>query len=202
MATEIDICNLALARLGDSATVASIDPPEGSPQATHCAQFYPMARDTLIGRHAWSFCTTRAALAELDEEPLTGWQYTYAPPSDAIEIISILPPEAGDDFSPQAYETESLTDGTEVIYANIEEAICRYKFQVTDPAKFPPLFVEALSWLLASHLAGPVLKGDKGRKATIDCYQMFTAQLALAVAADSRQRRVQPTHTPGWISGR
>lgn len=203
MATEIDICNLALARLGDAATVSSIDPPEGSPQATHCAQFYPIARDAVIARHAWSFCTTRAALAELDEEPLTGWQFAYAPPSDAIEIISILTPEAGDDFSPQAYETESLTDGTEVIYANIEEAICRYKFQVTDPAKFPPLVVDTIASLLASHLAGPVLKGDKGRKAALEWYQVFErVQLPLAIAADSRQRRVQPTHTPGWIAGR
>lgn len=29
MASEIDICNLALARLGDEANVASIQPPEG-----------------------------------------------------------------------------------------------------------------------------------------------------------------------------
>ena len=30
MASEIDICNLALSHLGDTATIASLDPPEGS----------------------------------------------------------------------------------------------------------------------------------------------------------------------------
>ena len=40
MASEVEICNLALARLGDAATVVSIDPPEGSAQAEHCAMFY------------------------------------------------------------------------------------------------------------------------------------------------------------------
>ena len=33
MASEVDICNLALAHLGDAATVSSINPPEGSIQA-------------------------------------------------------------------------------------------------------------------------------------------------------------------------
>ena len=45
MASVADICNMALGHLGDSATVASIDPPEGSAQAEHCARFYPMVRD-------------------------------------------------------------------------------------------------------------------------------------------------------------
>lgn len=52
MASEVDICNLALARLGDNATVASIDPPEGSAQAEHCARFYAIARDSLLEMHA------------------------------------------------------------------------------------------------------------------------------------------------------
>lgn len=202
MATEIDICNLALSRLGDSATVASIDPPEGSPQATHCAQFYPLARDTILDRHSWSFATTRAALAKLSTTPTSGWLYAYARPSNAVSIVSLFETGASDDFAPQAYETESLPDGTEVIYSNTDSAICRYKVQVTDPSKFSPLFVEALSWLLASHLAGPVLKGDKGAAATVKCYQMFEAQLGLAKNADSAQRKVQPTHNVPWVAAR
>jgi hypothetical protein len=202
MATEIDICNLALSRLGDSATVASIDPPEGSPQATHCAQFYPLARDTVLDRHTWSFATTRAALAQLSATPVMGWLYVYARPSNAVSIVSLFDAGAANDFAPQEYETESLPDGTEIIYSNTDSAICRYKFQVTDPSKFPPLFVEALSWLLASHLAGPVLKGDKGAAATTKCYQMFEMQLGLAKAADAAQRRVKPEHDVSWMTAR
>ena len=43
MATEVDICNLALAHLGDDATIATIKPPEGSAQAEKAARFYPIA---------------------------------------------------------------------------------------------------------------------------------------------------------------
>ena len=65
MASETDICNLALARLGDAALVSSISPPDGSAQAGHCAAFYPMVRDYLLERYAWSFSLTRAALTQL-----------------------------------------------------------------------------------------------------------------------------------------
>ena len=55
MASVVDICNLALAHIGDDATVSSIDPPEGSAQAEHCKRFYAIARDTMLQMHNWNF---------------------------------------------------------------------------------------------------------------------------------------------------
>lgn len=202
MATEVDICNLALAHLGDSATVASIDPPEGSPQAEHCARFYPIARDTLLERHPWGFCTTRATLALLSAVPTSGWLFAYAPPSGALTIIGVFDASATDDSAPQMFERETLPDGTEVIYSNTESAVCRYTLHVTNPARFPPLFINALTWLLASHLAGSVLKGDKGAEATLRSFQMSEAYLARAAASDAAQRRVQPAHSVPWMQNR
>ena len=70
MASVVDICNLALAHLGDDATISSIDPPEGSAQAEHCKRFYTSARDTLLQLHPWNFASKRIALAELGDELL------------------------------------------------------------------------------------------------------------------------------------
>lgn len=202
MATDVDICNLALAHLGDDATVATIDPPEGSSQATHCARFYPVSRATLQDMTNWGFCTTRAALALLSATPLSGWTYAYAVPSNAVNILAIFVGGAVDDFDPQPYDTEELVDGTSVIYTNAVNAVCRYTRHVVDPSKFPPLFVEALAWLLASQLAGPVLKGDAGRAATKECYQMFMARYREAAASDAANRKIQPTHNVDWMSKR
>ena len=74
MASTVDICNLALAHLGDTATVASIDPPEGSAQSEHCARFYPIARDSLLEMHAWNFSMRRINLAQLTNS-WPEWQY-------------------------------------------------------------------------------------------------------------------------------
>ena len=72
MASPVDICNTALAYLGDVANVVSIDPAEGSAQAEHCARFYPLARDALLEMHDWGFATRRVALAGL-ANPTTQW---------------------------------------------------------------------------------------------------------------------------------
>lgn len=202
MATETDICNLALAHLGDDATVTSIDPPEGSPQATHCARFYPVSRATLQDMTNWSFCTTRATLTQLSATPLSGWLYAYAQPSDAVNILSIHKPGSTDDFDPQSFDMEQLPDGTTVIYTNVAGAICRYTRHITDPSKFPPLFVETLSWLLASQLAGPLLKGEAGRAATLSAYQMFKERYNQAATSDAANRRIDPTHSVTWVAQR
>jgi hypothetical protein len=202
LASDVDICNLALAHLGDDATVATIDPPEGSAQATHCARFYPISRATLQDMNNWGFCTTRQALALLTATPVSGWTYAYAPPSDAVNILALFVAGSADDYSPQPFDIEQLPDGTSVIYTNTPNAVCRYTRHIVDTTKFPPLFIEALAWLLASQLAGPVLKGDAGRAATKECYLMFMARYREATASDAAQRKVEPTHNVAWVAGR
>lgn len=202
MATIVDICNLALSRLGDEATVSAIDPPEGSAQATHCARFYPMALDTMLDSHYWAFATQRASLVQLSAEPAFGWLYAYAQPNNSINIIGIYLPGALDDTNPQAFEMESLPDGSTIIYTNVADAVARYTIRATDPAKYQPLFVEALVWLLASNLAGPVLKGDEGVKMTIQCYKMHKAALADAKTSDANQRKVTILHNPEALAAR
>ncbi len=204
MASEVDICNLALAHLGDRATIASIDPPEGSTQAEHCARFYPIARDTLLEMHAWRFATRRATLADISlvAEVPSGWTYAYALPSGCLRVISVLPPEAQSDDETQDFEAEVGSNGQGAIYTDQEDAVARYIARVTDTTKFSPLFVDALAWLLASHLAGPILKGATGTNAAQACYATFRQQFALAVGSDANQRKNQPTHTAPWVSAR
>lgn len=226
MASEVDICNLALAHLGDNATVASIKPPEGSAQAEHCARFYPVARDTLLEMHNWNFASRRTKPALLQSN-WPEWKYAYATPNDCMRIISILPPDAEDDYStryaptdtpgaytnyspmvaagrymPQRYAVEVDESGNKVIYTAQEEAMLRYQMYVVDPTKFSPLFVMTLSWHLASMLAGPVIKGDVGAAEAKRCAGMMAAFMLQAKTSDSDQRNIKPEHIVNWVAGR
>lgn len=193
MASAVDICNLALAHLGDEATVSAIDPSDGSQQADYCVRFYPIARDQLLAMHAWSFATKRIALAELDTDELPDtWQYCYAAPNGALQVVSILLPENTDSFvatdpsnplfglatrpgdtNAQDFVQETLQDGTKVVFTNVPTATARYVFSVTDTTKFTPLFVTALARLLAAYLAGPILKGTEGMKVSQAQFNIF-----------------------------
>lgn len=226
MASEVDIANLALAHLGDNATVASLYPPEGSAQAEHAARFYPIARDSLLEMHSWNFSTTRASLALLDIT-IPEWDYVYAAPNDALNVISVLPPDAQDDYStrmapadvygytannvpinyagsytPQPFAMETQADGTQIVMTDQKSAVLRYTKLVTDTTQFSPLFTVTLSWHLASMLAGPIIKGDVGAAEGKRCAQMAMSYLSQARTSDANQRQIKPNHIVPWTAGR
>jgi hypothetical protein len=111
MPSVVDICNLALADLGDLANVSSIDPPDSSAQAVYCSRFYPIARDTMLELHDWNFNTRRALLALLGgpvgtsletEASCAQWPYAYAAPSGMLAARAVLHKDAPDDSSASA----------------------------------------------------------------------------------------------------
>jgi hypothetical protein len=201
MASEVDICNLALSRLGDDATVASINPAEGSSQAEHCEQFYPIARNSMLQGHDWNFATRRQTLAVLSVDSFN-WQYAYAQPSNNLRIISVLPKSSSPEDDGVEFELSNTTDGTELILSNLEEATARFTVVVTDTTKFSALFIDALGWLLAAHLAGTVIKGDAGRAEAKRCYEFWRMTNMSAVMQDSNEKLKPPVHTPDWIGTR
>ena len=228
MTSEVDISNLALAHLGDSATVTSLSPPEGSAQAEHCSRFYPIARDSLLEQHDWKFNTRREAGALLTEVPLNGWLYAYGMPNRALRVLAVLPPSVNDDYSstftipgyttasgnpysyldaytdyqPQAYALETLSNGNVVIYTNQPDAVIRFTINLTDSTQFSPLFVDTLSWYLASYLAGPIIKGEAGAAEGQRCLKIAMALMGKATMSDTRNEQVRPKHSVSWINNR
>ncbi len=222
MATEVDICNLALAHLGDDATIATIKPPEGSAQAEKAARFYPIARDSLLEMHTWNFASKRGALA-LTTVTLDQWEYAYQAPADLMTPVAIISPSAQNDYatrmsagdtpggitsnyaptivagqySPQQFAVEGA-----YIYTNQENAVLRYQAYVTDPTLFSPLFINTLSWHLASMLAGPVIKGDQGAAEAKRCTQTMVQYLSTAKQSDNLHRDITVEHIVPWTSGR
>lgn len=222
MATEVDICNLALAHLGDDATIASLNPPEGSAQAEKAARFYPIARNTLLEMHTWNFAAKRGNLA-LTTNTLNQWDYAYVAPADMMSPVAIISPTAQNDYATRMsagdtpggitsnyaptivagqYTPQQFTLEGDLIYTNQENAMLRYQSFITDPSLFSPLFVITLSWHLASMLAGPVIKGDQGAAEAKRCTQMMTNYLTSAKQSDNLHRDITVEHIVPWTSGR
>lgn len=203
MATSaVTISNLALSRLGQDANIASLDPPEGSANAELCAQFYPIALDTLLEMHPWKFAVRRTQPALRDDLANGAWAYPYQEPNGCVRVLGVLADGYTSDQDAQAFETESDADGNGIILTNTEDATVRYIARVTNPAKFTPLFVEALSWLLASMVAGPIIKGETGAAEGIRTYQAFLAMYARASGSSANQMKKRLEHTPDWIAAR
>lgn len=205
MASTIDICNLALAHLGEIPNISSIDPPEGSAHAEKCERFYPMARDAALEMRNWSFALKRVQLAQVPDN-LTHWAFKYALPSDIIRPIAIPVPgfAFNVEFLPSAIgstkpnSSDFTTEGG-FLYTNADDAQLLYLFRLTDVTKFAPLFVNSVAWLLASYLAGAITR-DMDIKQW--CYQMFERELGLSAQSMANGSQTTNHHVPSWISSR
>jgi hypothetical protein len=220
---DIDICNLALSHLGDIATVASIAAPT-TPQERYCAKFYPLARDITLEKHLWAFATVRAALAASVTAPPSTWAYAYSAPADVVNYIAVLDPNAADDqsammqffypgplvapvsnlgaYTPQPFTVEQDGSGGAIIYTNQQDAVLRYTKTVTDPSKWPTTFIEALSYRLAAMLAGPIIKGDEGRKVAQSMQQLAEVKQIEAEGSNANSGDVRSVPGAAWIVNR
>lgn len=202
MASAVDICNLALARLGDSATVASIDPPEGSAQSEHCARFYPLARREIFEAHNWSFLIRREKLARLDQETF-GWAYVYAAPARLIHIVSISTVFDRGYENTHQFLLERDERGQNVIYTDCPDAVIRYTRDTNDTEGFTPTFIDAFVYLLASHLAGPLISGTASIKIGTAMAQGYKTALDAAISRDFvQQRKTDLNYMPAWYRWR
>lgn len=234
MASDVDICNIALARLGDEANVASINPPDQSVQAMYCAKFYPLALNSVLDDNDWSFATKTVVLAQNSVNSNSLWPYCYDAPSDMINVISVFDSAAVGDLNyggsintsnsflygvgsyaqpgltnkfalhgnQQNYSLEVDVNGNSVIYTDQANAMLKYLSYVSNTQSFSPSFIEALSWRLASLLAGVIIKGDVGVAAGIKCYQTYQIMLAIAITSDAANRNVFPAPIPSGIAAR
>lgn len=182
--------------------MASIAPPEGSAQAEQCARFYSIARDTMLEMHDWRFATKRVVLALSAASDTWEWAYAYAVPANYLRLLKILPETGSAQDDTEAFDQMVDADDGQVILTNCANASLIYTTRVTDTTRFSPLFVDALGWLLASYLAGPIIKGDAGKAESKACLGHFGMTLAQAKISDANQRKTTPTHNPAWIAGR
>lgn len=204
MASEVDICNLSLGHIGDSAIVQAINPPDGSVQAEKCQRFYPIARDIVLESYNWRFAMRRAmSLASVTN--ITGsWSHAFVLPNDCLEPVAVLLPHDPDDANTQDYTVETASDGSFVLYTNVEFPVLRYKVKVTDTTKFTPMMVSCTSWLLASYLAGPILKGKAGLQVAQMCMSTYKAELGAASSSDAQtsQTSERQRSQSAWIKAR
>lgn len=191
MATKVDICNAALSLLGDTATVTSIDPPEGSDQADHCARFYPLALKQILSTFPWSFATKRVIPAKLAETPVghsEGTSNAYAVPSDCVRVQEVLFKDQSDLAKVPQYNVENM-GGLQVIITPWTNIWLKYTSSEIDESLFPPAFTTALQYLLASLLAGPIIPGSSGISVAKEQMELYEYYIGKAQTLDARQQR-------------
>ncbi len=147
MASETDIINVALRRVGASRIASRTD---GSESANVADDIYDEVRNELLRAHPWNFATKRKKLAQSSTTPTFEFDHAYPLPSDWLRTISVSDNDAG--YGTLLYRSELI--GTQhAIVTSADDVWLRYVFQVTDPNLMTSSFRTALAFALARDFA-------------------------------------------------
>lgn len=190
MPAEVDVCNVALARVGAS-RITGID--DGSTNANHCLTLYPPLRTSLLRSHHWNFAMTSVQLAQDESTAEIDYVYAYTLPSDCLKVVEYSggAPTAALVTVPglRPHVGQYVIRGRKLL-SNDGEAYITYLRDVDNPGEWDGLFFQVVTWWLASDLAAAILK-DAGLAQKY--LQIATALLLpMASAVDGQEGTVVP----------
>jgi hypothetical protein len=183
--SEVEICNAALAALGE-APLSSLDEPREAARLARAR--YGVVRDAVLRAHPWNFAIARALLAPLDEVPAFGFAASYALPADCLRVL-----EAG--TPPAAWRVE----GRRLLTDQEAPLAVLYVRRAEEPGLYDPLFVEALAARLGADLAMRITENASRAAALWDLYQ---AKLREARTVDAREGTADALPDGSWLEAR
>lgn len=191
------IANLALAEISAHEITNIADDTQ---EARWCNRFYGQCRDEMLRTHPWNFAMKRVDLTELSTAPVNEWSHQFGLPSDYISLYQL------NQFQCWGYggwfnNSKLFQVENGALLTNAETATIRYVFQQTDTTKYDPLFVTALSLLLASKIAKPITGNDGS--AWTQRYEGIALPRAMKYdARESRPHVISPIETSELIRRR
>ena len=184
MASEIEICNRALIKLGEKTILSLTD---DSKAARTCNILYEPTRDYVLRSHPWNFAIKRVELARNTLDPVYDYSYSYELPTDCLRVL--IPSREIWDYSIEG--STLVTD-----YPN---AMLKYISRVVDPNLFDASFREALACKIAAESATTLTDNDARHKAMVQLYQMAIAD---AKSVNAMEKGPQWITSEQWLDSR
>lgn len=211
MSSEVEICNLALSNIR-AGSINSLS--ENSLQAQVCSLKYQILRDRCLREIPWSFNRKIKALATVAVD-IFNWAYSYQYPVDCLKIHRLIGPyeeaPAGSSSTVARHRDVELlpvkglraqipyeifnVDDKKTIGVNQPELRIDYAAKVTDPNLFSDDFIMALSHLLASEVAIPIVGAEMGRALRSDSLELYNRYMASAISEDKNDQYLEPNES-------
>lgn len=185
MPSVVDVCNLALDRVGHEAITSLSD---GNKAANLCTRLWPIARDSMLREHPWNFAVSRAITAPSASSPDFGFTYQHPLPSDSLRLLEV------DGMTSLEYQLEG-----DSILTDDDTLYIRYIASITDPNKYDTIFVDLVSAYLAFLLVEPLTQSNTKKSALWNEYQQI---LSRAKKADAMENPTVALQEDDWITAR
>ena len=182
---SIAVCNMALDRIDIGQPIDDI--AGDSDTARACNRWYAKCRDKVLQLGTWPFLKRQIALGLVEEDPVDKWAYSYRYPINCVRVLSIV---SGNRIDAQPIEWEMGQDDTgRLIYTDEVDAFVEYLGTLDDPGEWFDLFADAVAYLLAAELSGPLGRGDDARGRNMAMYGTAKAQALAKAQAEGFLKR-------------
>lgn len=179
MASVVDICNVALGKLG-AERISSIDNPQSDNEQL-CQLFYPIVLNLMLERRDWTFLQKRTVLSTpVATAPEWGYSFAFLVPNLTYRIIDVRQSDTGNN----AVNTFQWHLEDNKIVCDRERIYVRYLSSDINSAKLSGVFVMAFATRLAAEMAVQI---TENRTLKNDLYQESEALIDEAAAVDGLQ---------------
>ena len=198
MASQVDIANRALTKLGAARIISFSD---DNKQARAVASMFNIVRDSELRSHIWSFSVKRASLPALTSTPDWGFQKEYQVPSDLLRVLMVNDVYGGpsrEDYRNQPV-AEYVLEGNKILCNFAAPLKIRYVSRVTDTTQWDSMFVEAFACRLAMELAEDLTQSNTKRELA---QSEYVAALRGAIRASALEQPAQDLPDNSWLLSR
>lgn len=198
MASQVEIANRALTKIGDARITSLSDNVEA---ARVISSAWSALRDAELRSRIWNFSAARTSLPALSTTPSWGFSYQYQLPSDCLRVIQV------DEYFPGVsmsnYRTSSEAayqiEGGKVLTNLSAPLKIRYVSRIEDTGAWDAAFVEVFACRLALEICEKLAQSSTKRQLAWDEYKQA---LGAAVRADAVENPPEPLPDDTWMLSR
>jgi hypothetical protein len=203
MSVDVDICNMALDRIGSTDNIGDLD--EESTAAEKCKFWYPICRDQTLRDFPWNFARRSGALAQVTGDAPPGWAFQYRYPSDCLTArqvtdaggtrlpwCALAPGQSFLQWIPPRIPFDiSSDDSGRLILTDMEEAYLVHTVRLTNLDIWDETAKSALAWKLANELVVPLSLDAKRKQVAREEYYLDLSRASAHNFNESGQDPVQ-----------
>lgn len=190
MVSDVQVCNLALDRLG-ARNITSLS--DNTQTARLCNANIEAQKEVVLQKGKFSFARTRIELPQLVTTPAFGFSYQYQKPSDYLAMYKI-----NDEVCGVEAKIKFDIEGDKIL---TDEATMKvvYIRKVTDITQWSALAREALSFKIA-HVLAFKLTGSRTKEQ--DMLGDYLRTMTNAEGSDSQESPEEKVEYSGWNASR
>lgn len=165
----VTVCNMALLSFGQERIESIEEDDLDSVEAELCSTYYLPAVRAVLEERAWLFATDYITLANKQPTPFTAAGGCHSFVAKFLMPNTVIRPLAFDDGS-GTFTIRAERNGKYIVSEDTDSLIVKCIQMIPDPNDWTPNFVFAVSYKLASVIAGPITHSAAKVKEALELY--------------------------------